>query len=222
MILLGLSGIFYAVFILRTHFPSRKHGDHRSDDRIVDQLRINLKEVLSSRSAMRWLLYLLIFAFLEAPMNFETIWLREQVGMSQGLIGLYRAVELGVSMISLVALDRWLARSNYRRIVLMASFGLFLLYPLWLFAGGIIARFALAIPISFLVTVYWPIGKAQSLVSVPGKGGTVTAVQSLLGLIPLPLFFGMLAEIVTLTTAMFAIYLSGTLLMMVLVWRMPE
>ena len=110
--------------------------------------------------------------------------------MSQALIGIYRVVEMAVGIVNLVFLDRWLVRTGYRRILLWASLGLLVLYPIWLLTPGIWQRLVLSLPISFLFTVYWPIGKAQSLASVPGRGGTITAVQSLIGLVPLPLFLG--------------------------------
>ncbi len=154
-------------------------------------------------------------------MQFTTIWLREQVGMSQALIGLYRALEMTIGLLSLLYLDRWLSRQNYRHILLVASLALLILYPAWLWTPGIWPRFILSIPISFLFAVFWPIGKAQSLAAVPGRGGTVTAVQSLLGLVPLPLLFGLLAQTLDLSRAMLWVYAGATLAMLLLVWRMP-
>ncbi|HSG16334.1 MAG TPA: hypothetical protein VLE70_08430 [Anaerolineae bacterium] len=59
----------------------------------------------------------------------------------------------------------------------------------------------LAMPISSLLTIYWPFGRAQSLAAVPVRGGAVTVFQSLLGFIPLPLLFGLLAETIDLKRA---------------------
>ncbi|HUS94404.1 MAG TPA: methyltransferase domain-containing protein [Patescibacteria group bacterium] len=137
--------------------------------------------------------------------------------MSQALIGIYRVVEMAVGIVNLVFLDRWLVRTGYRRILLWASLGLLVLYPIWLLTPGIWQRLVLSLPISFLFTVYWPIGKAQSLASVPGRGGTITAVQSLIGLVPLPLFFGFLADLISLTSAMFWTFTGGTVLMIITV-----
>jgi len=122
----------------------------------------------------------------------------------------------------LLYLDRWLSRRSYRHILLVTSLALLVLYPIWLRLPGIWPRFILSIPISFLFTVYWPIGKAQSLAAVPGRGGTITAVQSLLGFVPLTLLFGLLAESFDLSSAMLWIYMGGALLMILLAWRMPS
>ncbi len=221
MLALGLSSLLYGLVILRTRFPVNRGSEQQDRRQFWASLRRNLRSVLSNRSAARWLAFLFILAVIEAPMQFTTIWLREQVGMSQALIGLYRALEMAVGLASLLFLDRWLGRRSYRRILLVASVALFFLYPAWLWLPGIWPRFILSIPISFLFTVYWPIGKAQSLAAVPGRGGTITAVQSLLGLVPLPLLFGLLAESFDLSRAMLWVYGGATLTMILLVARMP-
>ncbi len=222
MISLGFSSLAYAIIILRTRFPSATNSDEPAELGWKRSLRLGLREVLENHNALNWLLFLFVLAVLESPLRFTSVWLREQVGMSQALIGIYRVVEMAVGIVSLVFLDRWLARTGHRRILLWASFGLLVLYPLWLLTPGIWQRFVLSLPISFLFTVYWPIGKAQSLASVPGRGGTVTAVQSLLGLVPLPLFFGFLAESISLTSAMFWVLTGGTVVMIIIVLRMPH
>jgi hypothetical protein len=96
-----------------------------------------------------------------------------------------------------------------------------LLLPLWLLWPGVWARFLLGVPISFLMAVFWPIGRAQLLASVPGRAGATTAVDSLLILIPLPLLFGLLAEALTLTTAMLLVTLAALPLLLLLVRRLP-
>jgi MFS family permease len=222
MIGLGFSSLLYAVIILGTRFPSAVNRHRPAELGWVRALRESLWAVLGNRQAWSWLLFMFVLAVLESPFHFTTVWLREQVGMSQALIGVYRVVEMAVSIVSLVFLERWLARMGYRRILLWTSFALLILYPIWLLTPGIWQRFLLSLPISFLFTFYWPIGKAQSLASVPGRGGTVTAIQSLLGLIPLPLFFGLLAEATSLTSAMFWVFTGGILFMLVVIVLMPQ
>jgi hypothetical protein len=99
---------------------------------------------------------------------------------------------------------------------------LLLLYPIWLFLPGVWTRFALGMAISFLASVYWPIGRGQSLASVPGKAGAVTAVTSLFGLVPFSLLFGLLAEGIGLTAAMLLVHLVMTPVLIVVVMRLPR
>jgi fucose permease len=224
MIGLGLSGLVYAVLILRTRFPRPLNGDDEEEEELgIRQAMVkNLKTVLSNRNAKLWLLFLFVHEVSEASFQFTTIWLREQVGMSQALIGIYVTVEMAVGIISLLFLDRWLARTNQRRILQIASLGVIVLYPAWLFLPGIWTRFALGMPLNFLLAVFWPIGKSQSLASMPGKGGAVSAIHSMTALVPVALFFGLLAEAITLTGAMFLVQIGAMAVMLALAWWMPE
>jgi MFS transporter, FSR family, fosmidomycin resistance protein len=218
---LGLSGLIYALIILRTRFPRPANGHYQSGQSTRQALRQNIRAVLASRAALSWLLFLFVHAVSEAPLQFTTIWLREAVGMSQALIGLYEALAMAVSMVSLLFLDRWLAGRGHRRVLLTAGLALLLLFPAWLWLPGIWPRFVLAVPLNFLLAVFWPIGKAQSLASVPGRGGTITAVQSLTGFVPIPLLFGLLAEWITLTWAMYWVFTAAIAVLLLLAWRMP-
>jgi fucose permease len=224
MIGLGLSGLIYAVLILRTRFPRPLNGDDEEDEGLsIRQAMVkNLRTVLSHRNAKLWLLFLFVHEVSEAPFQFTSIWLREEVGMSQALIGIYIALEMAVGIVSLFLLDRWLARTNQRRIIQLASLGVIILYPAWLFLPGIWTRFVLALPLNFLMAVFWPIGKSQSLASIPGKGGAVTAIHSVTGLIPVALFFGLLAEAITLTGAMLAVQVGAMVAVLIVAWWIPE
>jgi hypothetical protein len=71
------------------------------------------------------------------------------------------------------------------------------------------------------MAVFWPIGKSQSLASIPGKGGAITAIHSLTSLVPMALFFGLLAEAITLTGAMLAVQVGAMTAVLVLAWWIP-
>jgi hypothetical protein len=86
---------------------------------------------------------------------------------------------------------------------------------------GILTRFVLALPLNFLLTVFWPIGKSQSLASVPGNAGAVSAIHSMVALVPLSLFFGLLAEAITLTGAMFLVQVGAMLGLLALAGWLP-
>jgi len=219
---LGLSSLVYAALLWRTRFPSAVNGSRVAGRSAWQDLRHNLHAVLKNGKALGWIAFLLSFSLLEAPLLFKTVWLREQVGMSQALIGVYRALELVVNLVTLLYLDRWLADSSPRRILQMANVGLLVLYPLWLLSPGVWTRFVLAVPLNFLMTVYWPIGRAQSLASVPGRSGTVSALLSLAQVVPLGLLFGLLAEAITLSAAMLWVSVGALVLLLLVVARLPR
>jgi MFS family permease len=149
LLALGSSSLLYALVILRTRFPARPGQEHTHRQRFWPAMRQNLRVVLGNRSALRWLAFLFVLAILESPMQFSAIWLREQAGMSQALIGLYRALEMAIGLLSLLYLDRWLSRRSYRHVLLVASVALLFLYPAWLRLPGIWPRFILSVPISY-------------------------------------------------------------------------
>jgi hypothetical protein len=161
------------------------------------------------------LLFGLWFDVLEAPHALKYVWLHENVGLDQGAVAAYAVGENVVGLISLMLLDRWLARFGSRRVVIGVSVGLLLLFPAWVVAPGIAPRVALGIPLAFLHALLWPISRTRALVSVPGRAGAVSAVNNLLSVLPFAIGFGALAEWIGLTSAMLvAAVAGGTLLVL--------
>ncbi len=220
LVSLGVGSLIYALLVLRTHFPPPK-GTHEGKPALA-MMRQNLQEVLRSRPARTWLGFIFVFELFETPFAFTTVWLHDQVGMNQALVAIYGMTELVVSLASLGFLDRWLARMPYTRVLQIANAGLLVLVPLWLLLPGIWTRFLVGIPFSFLFAVFWPIGRSQMLASVPGRAGAVTAVASLIGILPLPLLFSLLAEAVGLTTAILWVSMLALLLLAFFVRLLPR
>lgn len=222
LVTLGSGSLVYAFVLLRTSFPAPAGAKTDDHETLLSSLRQNLQVVLTSRDVWRWLLFLFVFELLETPSIFKTVWLNEHAGMSQTLVGVYRAFEMAIDLVSLLVLDRWLARRDAKHILQVANAALLVLIPMWLFTPGIWTRFLLALPLNFFFAVYWPIGRAQSLNSAPGRAGAVTAVSAVFGLVPLSLLFGLLAESVTLTGATLWVSLGALLLLILLAQGLPS
>jgi len=171
----GLFGLIYGLVILYNGLPAPKQNHEEEEAHLWQQLRSNLTTVLQDGEALRWLLLLLAFNLLELPIILKTIWLAQEVGMSQGLIGLYVAAEMAVGIVSLILLDQWRQRTTVQRVLQTVTVVVAILYPLWLLTPGITARFLLMIPLTLAFTMFWPILKASSLASVPGRAGAVSA-----------------------------------------------
>ena len=213
MIGVGVLGMVYAGLILKTGLPRSKQSETEEKQGVLGAIRQNISDVLHDSRAMRWLFLLFLFDLLELPAILKTIWLAQQVGMSQTLIGLYVVGEMGVGIISLVALDFFRQRLSVQRVLKIVLLGVAFLYPLWLLTPGIWTRFVLMVPLTFFFTWFWPVLKAGSLASLPGRAGAVTAIQSVMGLLPLPLLFGLLADRVNLTSAMLGVHLFAATLL---------
>ncbi len=217
---LGATGILFAVVVWRTRLPAPRGAQQAREEGLLRTVRGNISAVWAHGPARTWLLFLLVYGLLETPRRFKTLFLADHAGMSQALIGVYVAVELGSGMAGLLFLDRWRQTASVRRILSVAAGAVAVLYPLWLLTPGIWPRFALALPLEFLFAVFWPIGRAQALASAPGRAGVVTAVQGLYGLVPFALLFGLLADRVTLPAAMLGVHGVMIPLMGWLIWRL--
>ena len=216
----GLWGPCYAALILRTEFPPPS-GDHEAGAPLIATFRRNLASALASRTAMLWLLFLFAQEIVDAPLPLRSVWLVDDVGMSQGLVGLYVAVELVASLVAIAYLDRWLQRASSRSILGTAVLALFILYPAWFSVPGVWAKFAIGIPLGFFAGVLWPVAQAELLSSVPGRAGALTALRSTFSFVPLTLLVGVLAEWQGLTLSMASVHIAGLVVMALVLTRLP-
>ncbi|MDP6607323.1 MAG: MFS transporter [Dehalococcoidia bacterium] len=217
----GATALGYGALLAATRFPRSARHDDGGAPGGWSGVRQNIALVLSSRAALAWLAFLFAFDLVEAPLFLKTIWLAERVGMSQGEVALYRVLEMAIVLVSLLWLDRWLVRATPRRLLAISIAALIVLFPAWLLIPGVWSRVLLAFPLNFFQAMIWPIAKSESLSSVPGHPGTVTAVNSLFGLAPLTLGVGALAELWSLTAAMLVVIGAGLALMALVLWRVP-
>jgi hypothetical protein len=203
----GLVTLAYAGLIFYTGFPLPAHTGGRSAAPLLPTLQQNVRTVLTDSTARYWLLFLFFFGLLETPFVLKTVWLSTEVGMSQEQIGIYIALEMAAGLVSLTVLDRWRRQTAATHILRLAIGAVAILFPAWLLLPGILTRFLLMLPLSFFFAMFWPIGKASALASVPGRSGAIQAVSSLFGVVPLPFLLGLLAEVWSLTAAMLAFFL---------------
>ncbi|PKN77888.1 MAG: hypothetical protein CVU47_13055 [Chloroflexi bacterium HGW-Chloroflexi-9] len=226
--LLGLAGIGYGALLAGTRFPAAvPEADATPDGRddaaprlgLARELLANLRAVARDRAARTWLLFLFVHEVVEAPIVFRAIWLSDEGGMSQVLVGVYVLFETFVALVAVLALDRWLTSVPPRRLMLVAALGLLVLYPAWYLLPGTWARFVVGAPLGFLFALFWPIARSESLTTASGRPGAVTAVSAVLGLLPLALVVALLAEAVGLTAALLGTQLLGMAALTLVTWR---
>src|SRR5439155_27170123 len=105
-------------------------------------MRANIRAVLSHRHTLKWLLCIRLFSLMETPASFEPLWLTDRAGMSETLVGIYVAFEMIVALAGALFLARWSGSISARPLLVVASAGMLLLFPLWFLVPGIWARFA--------------------------------------------------------------------------------
>jgi MFS family permease len=211
----GAGALGYAAVLAGTEFPAPTPEPH--DGGLLSHIGSNVVAVLRSRQARRWLLCLLCLDIVEATHVLVYVWLHDHVGMSQSVVALYAVGENAVGIVALLWMDRWLRNHSWRSVVYGAGAVLLAVYPAWLFAPGIAGRVIVGVPLAFAAATFWPIVKAQSLVSVPGRAGAVSAVANLLQFAPFAVAFGLLADAIGLTNAMLGTTVAGVVLLLLAV-----
>lgn len=221
LLLLGGAASVYALLLGTTHFPrpAARHADQpRSGLALPGEFLANLRAVAADRSARTWLLFLFLLSVMEAPLVLKAVWLAEQ-GMGQAMVGVYVTVETVASLLGVLFLERWLARTTARRLMLAAAATLLVLFPAWYLLPGTWTRFALGALIGFVFAVFWPIARSESLTTASGRPGAVTAVSAVMALAPLTLGVALLADAVGLTPALLGMQWAGALAVFVMSWR---
>lgn len=194
--------------------PPRSREDGES---VLAALVTGVRAAVANRDIGRALLVLLAFDLFEAAFVLEYVWLHDEVGLSEPVVALWAAVEQGVSVVALLALDRWLRSHDGRAVLRAASLCLVVLPGAWVFAPGVAGKVAIGVPLAVATAVVWPLAKTQSLTVEPRLAGAVQAVTTLFGVLPLVLVETWLAGTVGIGPAMAATAGVAAALMAVLV-----
>jgi MFS family permease len=211
----GCVAAAYAALALSTRFPRPRWVSGGA----LAVLRANLGSIARSPEARLWIGLLVLEGVLDVPVLFQPLWLADVVGMGQGLVGAHVTVELVASLIGLVFLERVLVRRDGGDLLRASLVATAVLYPTWLLVPGVASRFVLAVPLTIVRAPVWPLLRGRALASVPGGAGTVSALTSLFGLVPVALVFGWFAGRVGLTTALLVGHLVPIAVMLALLAR---
>ncbi len=218
LIVAGVIGT-YAAALTRVTLPRSPAGAPHNLGALWPSVRADLLEVVRDRHAFRWLVFLRAFYLMEAAAAFEPLWLADVVGMSQRTVAVYVAFEMGAAAAGAASLGRF-HHVPPRRILVLATAAMSVLFPLWFLIPGVGARFIIGAPLALAWSSIWPIARAESLRG-SARPGAFTAVNSLTGLafLPLPLLLGALAEQVGLTTVMLVTRELGAVALLALALR---
>lgn len=199
----------YAIVASVTRFPAPSAA-HRTTTMLAD-MRGNLRVVLADAGARRWLAFAAVLELVEAERVLRYVWLAEDVGLGQAGAAAYAVGEHLVGLIALILLER-----RQRRQERQVSLGLVCamggaLYILWLLAPGPVGKVVVGVPLAVVAAWVWPIARARTLQSVPGRAGAVSALTALTALLPGALIVGLLAGAVGLTAAFAVLVIPGSL-----------
>lgn len=215
---IALVGLAHARAASRATFPPppRSRDDGES---LLAALVTGVRAAVAHRDIRRALLVLLAFDLFEAAFVLEYVWLHDEVGLSEPVVALWAAVEQGVSVVALLALDRWLRTRDGRAVLRAASVCLVVLPAAWVLAPGVAGKVAIGLPLAVATAVVWPLAKSQSLTLEPRLAGAVQAVTTLFGVLPLVLLETWLADAIGIGAAMALTAGAAATLMAALVSR---
>lgn len=182
--------------------------------RILAEVRGNLGAVAASAPARRWLAFALVFELIEAERVLRYVWLSDVVGLGQAGAALYAVGEHVVGLLALIVLERRQRAGSVHLPAVCAAMGV--LYAGWLLAPGAVGKVAVGVPLAAVTAWIWPVSRARTLQSVPGRAGAVSALTTLTGLVPGALIVGLLAGVLGLTAAFAMVVLPATLVLVLL------
>lgn len=215
----ALVALLYAVALARVAWPVPASVAGASVAALARSIVTRALRVLTTRQSRLWLGVLVLEGLLDVVGGFQALWLADVAGFSQSLVGVHVVVELLGGLAGLVLLDRLLRRFDGVAVLRWSLLALLLLYPAWLFAGGVAWRLGLVALREVAAAPVWPIARGRALDSAPGSGGTVSALRSVTSLVPVTLAFGWAADRTGFTPTMLVVAVGAIAAMLGLVSR---
>jgi predicted MFS family arabinose efflux permease len=175
---LGAAALWLAVALVLVpqRFP-RFARANVEDEPARQPLWAVIRSALRNRELLRWAAISLLATTLdEVYLAFAALYLHDQLGASQEVIGVVIALALGTGLLALVVLDRLQSRVAglqllpWMALTALAGVAVFLLAPS-------VAAAALGLALTELGAVGWyPIAKAAAYATLPGRSGLVRAI----------------------------------------------
>lgn len=188
-----------ALFLSAQRFPSlqTKTISDAGEQLLWRAITNNLRTGLRTPQLMRWLLLATLPSLVdEMFLGFAGLFFTDKLGISPQIVSLALMAPMIGGLLSLAWLERWGKRMPPRSILgmvalltLVGLLGFITATHLW------IALFALFI-MGIGVAPWFPLAQAQAHLAMPGRSGTVGALQSLFAPIEIaaPLLIGLIAE----------------------------
>ncbi len=198
------------LLVLRSPFPkpAAVHANWRAE---LSALGRGAWQALTNLSLLRWMLLIEIAdLLLDIFTSFAPLYFTNVAGMDNTQASLALSLMLAGSLIAdaitIPLLERFQGRSLVRwsAVVALALFAAFLLAP-WL-----LVKIALAMLVKIATLGWYAILKGETYAAVPGRSGTLNAINSLTGLVSgaIPWLVGLAAEQFGLPTAMWLLALG--------------
>jgi FSR family fosmidomycin resistance protein-like MFS transporter len=162
--------------------PKIEH-DRRSGQPLLHLLQGFWEGVRNPR-LMRWMILLqLSDLLLDVLTGYLPLYFTDVAGFSLSQASLMLSVLMGASLISNVMLIPILERFSGRKVVRLSAGITSALYAFWLLAPWIWAKIGLIILIKLVTMGWYEVLQGEAFATVPGRSGTVMAIDSIVGLV---------------------------------------
>jgi FSR family fosmidomycin resistance protein-like MFS transporter len=133
---------------------------------------------------MRWMILLPISdLLLDVLTGYLALYFTDVIGFSVAQASLMMSVLMGAGLVSNIVLIPLLERYPGRTLVRLSAAVTGVLYAAWLLAPWLWAKIVLIILVKFTTLGWYEVLQGEAFGEVPGRSGTVMAINSLIGLL---------------------------------------
>jgi FSR family fosmidomycin resistance protein-like MFS transporter len=204
------------------HIPMYQRDDiSQQTEHLGKNLLAGLWEALRNPRLMRWMI-LLQFSdlLLDVLTGYLALYFTDVIGFSVAQASLMLSVLMGAGLVSNIVLIPMLERYPGRTLVRVSAGVTGVLYAAWLLAPWLWAKIGLIILIKLVTLGWYEVLQGEAFATVPGRSGTVMAINSVIGLLGggIAFFIGWVAARAGLPAAMW-ILLAGPISLVLFVPR---
>ncbi|OGO33549.1 MAG: hypothetical protein A2W35_14615 [Chloroflexi bacterium RBG_16_57_11] len=133
---------------------------------------------------MRWFILLdLSDLLLDVYVSYSALYFADVAGFSPAQVSLMMGALMAAGLAANIVLIPLLDRVNGRRLVRVTAVAAGAVYASWLLAPWAWAKIVLAIVVRLLTLGWYEVLQGEAYASLPGRSGTVMAINSLIGLL---------------------------------------
>lgn len=215
-----LTGLVLALTwrVWRSQFPAHVSDPGDNSPHPQAGLRKTLREILGNLvsalvnlTLLRWIgLLLLSDLLLDVFTSYLPLYLTDVAGVTPAQASLFLGLAILVSLASDIVVIPLLERLPGRRLVRLSAAALVVIYPAFLLVPWLIVKLGLVLVIKFITLGWYSVLQGEAYATVPGRSGTVMAVNSLASLLAgvIPFLIGWTAQQAGLPEAMWLLWLG--------------
>lgn len=220
--ILAVPGFTLTLLLLASRLPHRrKHpADEAQPGKVeISSLLIGLWQAVRNVHLMRWLI-LLNFAdlLLDVFLSYSALYFSDVVGLAPTQVAIVISGLMAAGLLANIVLIPILEKVDGRRLVRLTAFIVGMGYVAWLLTPWVWSKIVLALALRFLTLGWYEVLQGEAYAALPGRSGTVMAINSITGLLGSLLVWavGWVAEHIGLQGAMWLL-LSGPLSLILLI-----